>query len=216
MLPNDIYMGIVYDALRILGEKHEDFYINIKPKAGYKSIIQGPCLTTYGKVVEVDREEYSSMDKIRLNIYKESNFNNKPIVFLQSNDNKVAHSGDITSLIYKRLGAVGFVTDGNVRDVDKIDEINFPTFCEGENPIDALHYWALTKYKCTINIHGVEIKPGDYSFASKDGVIVVKEALLERFKIKATEQLNRENRVRNLICNSDMTLDEIEKDTGRW
>ena len=216
MLPSNIYMGIVYDALRILGEKHEDFYIDIKPKAGYESIIQGPCFTTYGKPVEVCEKDYSSLDKIRLGIYKENNFQNNPIVFLQSNDDKVAHSGDITSLIYKKLGAVGFVTDGNVRDIDKIDQIKFPVFCNGENPIDALHYWALTEYQRSININGVEVRPNDYSFASKDGVIVVRQEIFKEFKTIAIQQLDRENKVRDLIRNSTKDFTDIEKETGRW
>ena len=64
MLPNDIYMGIVYDSLRIMGEKPEDFYINIKPKCGYNSIIQGDCFTTYGEVVEDWAVDYSTLTQL--------------------------------------------------------------------------------------------------------------------------------------------------------
>jgi len=217
MLTSEIYMGIVYDSLRILGEKYNDFYINIKPKCGYHEIVQGPCYTTYGEVVEgVDEEEYTKLDNIRLDIYKKNNFSQKPIVFLQANDNKVAHSGDITSLIYQKLGAVGFVTDGNVRDIDIIEKIKFPIFCAGENPIDALGYWALTKFDCNIEIQGVAIKPEDYSFASRDGVIVVRKELIKDFKKIAIEQLNRENKVRSLINDSNKNYSQIVEEVGRW
>ena len=216
MLPNDIYMGIVYDAMRIMGQKYRDFYINIKPKCGYSSIIQGPCFTTCGEIVKVSEKEYTRMDNIRLKFYKEENFSNNPIVFLQANDDKVAHSGDITSLIYKRLGASGFVTDGVVRDIDIIDSLQFPIFCRDENPIDALGYWALTKYQCEIEIDGVQIKPGDYAFASRDGVIIVRNDLLGEFKKIALSELERENKVRYLINNTDKTFKQIVEEMGRW
>jgi len=216
MFSNDIYMGIVYDSMRILGRNYNDFYINISPKAGYTSIIQGPCFTTYGEVVNVSQSEYEVLDNIRLQFYRKHHFMNKPIVLLQANDTKVAHSGDITSLIYKKLGASGFITDGNVRDMDIIDKMKFPVFCKGQNPIDALGYWALTKYQTEIEIMGVKIKPDDYCFASKDGVIVVPNNLIKQFKPIAAEQLERENNIRFLINNKEIDFEEIVKEMGRW
>ena len=216
MLPNDIYMGIVYDSLRIMGEKSSDFYINIKPKCGYNSIIQGDCFTTYGEVVEDWAVDYSKLDNIRLRMYDPKLFVNNPIVFLQANDDKVAHSGDITSLIYKKLGAQGFVTDGIVRDIDIIDKLQFPVFCKDENPIDALDYWALTRFQMDIEIDGVKISPNDYSFASRDGVIIIRSELKDKFKNIALEQLEREKKVRLLINESDKTVEQIVEEMGRW
>lgn len=216
MLPSDVYMGIVYDSMRILGEKYDDFYINIKPKCGYSSIIQGNCFTTYGEIVKDWKVDYDKLDNIRLKMYKPEMFADNPIVFLQSNDDKVAHSGDITSLIYQKLGAIGFVTDGIVRDIDIIDKMNFPIFCRDENPIDALGYWALTKYQQDIEIDGVKISPRDYSFASRDGVIIVRNELKDKFRKTALEQLERENKVRRLINESSMTYEQIVKEMGRW
>lgn len=216
MLPNDIYMGIVYDSLRIMGERYEDFYINLKPKCGYSSIIQGECFTTYGEIVKDWKVDYYKLDNIRLEMYKPEMFANNPIVFLQSNDDKVAHSGDITSLIYQKLGAIGFVTDGIVRDIDIIDKMNFPIFCRDENPIDALGYWALTKYQQDIEIDGVKISPRDYSFASRDGVIIVRNELKDKFRRIALEQFEREDKVRRLINESSMTYEQIVKEMGRW
>ena len=209
-------MGIVYDSMRMLGENYDDFYINIKPTCGYSSIIQGNCFTTYGEVVEDWKVDYDKLDNIRLEMYKPEMFADNPIVFLQSNDDKVAHSGDITSLIYQKLGAVGFVTDGIVRDIDIIDKMNFPIFCRDENPIDALGYWALTKYQQDIEIDGVKISPRDYSFASRDGVIIVRNELKDKFRRIALEQLEREDKVRRLINQSSMSYEQIVEEMGRW
>jgi len=215
-----IYMGIVYDSLRIIGLRHEDFYINLKPKCGYSKIIHGPAFTTFGEKTDanISVEEYQTMDNLRLDIYKKHLFKDKPIVFLQSNDDIVAHSGDLTSLIYKKLGAVGFITDGNVRDIDIIEELQFPVFCKDENPIDAWMYWALTKFQIDIEIDGVNISPGDYTFASRDGVIVVPNEFFDEFKKVSSEQLDRENTIRNMIHNNKSTPDykKLVEELGRW
>jgi len=94
--------------------------------------------------------------------------------------------------------------------------MNFPIFCRDENPIDALGYWALTKYQQDIEIDGVKISPRDYSFASRDGVIIVRNELKDKFRKTALEQLERENKVRRLINESSMTYEQIVKEMGRW
>lgn len=195
---NKIYLGAVYDALRLMGQKEDIFYINIKPKYLNNDLISGEAFTTKGRIVKKN-ENYESLDLIRLNFYKKKYFKKKPIVILEANDNKAAHSGDITSLIYKNLGAVGFITDGNVRDIDKIKRINFPIFCKDINPIDAIDYWALTDFQCKIKINNVEINPGDMVYASNDGVIRVKKNDLKRFMFFLKQILKKENEARILI-----------------
>jgi 4-hydroxy-4-methyl-2-oxoglutarate aldolase len=218
---NKIYLGVVYDALREMGQKLETFYIDIKPKFTNEQIIIGPALTTKGRKVN-RRDNYIKLDKIRIEIYKKELFKNKPIILLQANDNKVAHAGDITCQIYKSLGAVGFITDGNVRDIDKCEEINFPVFCQKTNPIDAINYWALTEYQKNIIIKNVLIKPGDMIYASNDGVIRVKKSDFKKFKLKLNTIIKKENDVRKLIKSIKNKQDykkpllNFLKQKGRW
>lgn len=214
----DVWLGAVYDAMRLLGLKDEEFYLPIYPQVGYKNIIHGPAFTTFGRVVD-KKEDYSSLDEVRLEFYKPEFFKDKPIVVLQANDSKVAHSGDITSLIYKTLGSVGFVTDGIVRDLDLIDSYEYPVFCKGANPIDALDYWALTEYQVPVILHQVQICPGDYLYASRDGVINVPNSLLQRFQEYLVQIITKENNVRkSLIESADIhkTLNDSLIKFGRW
>ena len=218
---NKIYLGAVYDALRSMGQKEDIFYINIKPKHLNNELISGEAFTTKGRIVK-KKENYESLDLIRLNFYKKKYFKKKPIVILESNDNKVAHSGDITSLIYKNLGAAGFITDGNVRDIDKIKKINFPTFCKDINPIDAIDYWALTDFQCKIKINNIEINPGDMLYASNDGIIRVKKNDFKKFLFFLKKILKKENEARTLINfikkknEYSSTLKKFVLRKGRW
>ena len=216
-----LYSGLAYDAMRVLGYRAEQFYIDIKPIAGYDTTLVGPAFTTYGEVVSTN-VDYEKLDNIRLEMYKKEYFVNNPIVLLQANDDKVAHSGDITSLIYKTLGAKGFITDGIVRDIDKIEELKFPIFAKGSNPIDALDYWALTKFNQEIIIKNVKIKPNDLIVANRDGVIVIFQEILEKFYQTVAPILEKEENARNFIIenskNEDMSkiLTDLVEQAGRW
>ena len=217
----EIYLGAVYDAMRLLGYKDSEFYINIKPKAGYSSLVHGPAFTTFGRKVSKD-EDYQILDNIRLEIYKKKYFNDNPIVLLQANDDYCAHSGDITSLIYRSLGAVAFITDGNVRDMDKIDAMQFPVFCKEVNPIDALDYWALTEFNNTIEIEGVAINPGDMVYASSDGVIRVRREDYNKFCENLNSILVKETDARKMVAliatNESYSEDfsNFVNEHGRW
>lgn len=223
MTDSEVYLGAVYDAMHMLGFRAEQFFINIKPLAGYTKLISGPALTTSGRIVSQD-EDYKSLDNIRLQIYRKDYFACNPVVLLEANDNYVAHSGDITSLIYKNLGAIGFVTDGNVRDIDLIDELDFPTFASSANPIDALDYWALDRYNVDIRLHNVLVSPGDIIYASRDGVIRVPKNFQAQFQEKLISVLDKEKRARNLIKgifqqeteDIQAALEKFVLEQGRW
>lgn len=218
-----MYLGACYDALRmIIGDRANSRYINIKPSAGYDgSLLVGPAFTTYGEVVtgpEFDNTTYQELDNIRMEIYRDfqdyfSKF--RPIVCLQSNDSLVAHTGDITSMIYKKMGAVGMLTDGITRDANIIDEIGFPLFSKDVNPIDAIDHWAITGYNEPIEVEGVEIHPGDTICMDKDGALVVPQVHAEEFMANFANVVKREARVR-LKISSGENLDDILDEMGRW
>lgn len=221
LINKNIYSGVAYDAMRLLGFRSEQFYINIKPMAGYNKTIVGPAFTTYGEVVS-NCTDYSDFDNIRFHIYKKKYFENRPIVLLQSNDNYVAHSGDITSLIYQLLGAKGFITDGNIRDIDKINELKFPVFAKDANPIDAIDYWALTKYNTDIVIDNVKISRDDLIVASRDGVICVPKLVIDKFNKHVKMILTKENKAREIIMKNikehnlaSILMGFVAKE-GRW
>ena len=73
--PNNIYLGIVYDAMRISGHKSEHFFIDIKPKIPIKKTIYGPAFTTKGRKVKKN-EDYEKLDMIRIDMYQKKYFNN--------------------------------------------------------------------------------------------------------------------------------------------
>jgi len=220
-IPDDVYLGAVYDALNLMIDDPTKFVLNIKPVAGYSKIVHGPALTLYGRKI-TKHEDYSQMDNKRFEFYKPELYKNNPIILLQSNDNIISHTGDITSKIFKKLGAKAYISDGIARDIELIDEIKFPVFCKNVNPIDAIsNKWAYTNINIPITIENLLIYPNDYIFASKDGVIVIPQEMYNKFLIKLNFIMEKERDIRTFVTNTNKNnlVEEIEnfiKDKGRF
>ena len=212
-IPDDVYLGAVYDALNLMVDDATKYVLNIKPIAGYSKIVHGPALTLYGRKI-TKYEDYSQMDNKRFEFYKPELYKNNPIILLQSNDNIISHTGDITSKIFKKLGAKAYITDGIARDIELIDEIKFPVFCKSINPIDAIsNNWAYTDINIPITIENLLIYPNDYIFASKDGVIVIPREMYNEFLIKLNFIMEKERDIRKFVTNINKNnlVEEIEK-----
>ena len=141
---------------------------------------------------------------------------------MESNDSIISHTGDITSTIFKKLGAAGYVTDGIARDIELIEEVGFPVFCRDVNPIDAIsNNWAYTDINVPIKIDNLLIYPDDYIFASKDGVIIIPKSLKTGFFDELTKILEKERTIRTFVRNTNKEeikghIDDFIKKHGRF
>lgn len=212
-----LYGGLVYDTLRLLGLKDSEFMLNtnIRPLDN-NSLIWGPAFTTNGAIV--GPKDYEKWDKIRLEIYDK--VKQEDVIVLAANEYTVAHSGDITSRIYKMHGAQAFVTDGNVRDSRIIRDIKFPCFCSGTNPIDAIDYWAIVDYNNPVDLwsttfNKLTVYPGDYIFGDADGVMVIRKQLLDNFYKTFYNVSKKEELIRQRVMRRE-PIQQIYDEMGRW
>jgi regulator of RNase E activity RraA len=88
-----------------------------------------------------------------------------------SNDS--AFWGELFSAAALGAGAVGVVTDGNLRDTDKIARLGFPAFSPGRRPIDFRARMRIVEHDAPVTLYGVHVAPGDLILADDDGVVVV-------------------------------------------
>lgn len=220
-IPNDVYLGAVYDAMNIITDDATKYYLNIKPQCGYEKIVHGPALTIQGRKIS-SNEDYEKMDEIRYEAYNPDLYKNKPIMVLEAGgDMTVAHLGDITCQVYKKLGAVGMITDGITRDADIIDKLKFPVFCKDVTPVDALNKWAYVNHNCPIHLCDKNIFPDDYIFASKDGIIFVPRKLKKKFLVELNNVLIKERGVRKIINdanknNLQKVITDYSREKGRF
>jgi 4-hydroxy-4-methyl-2-oxoglutarate aldolase len=98
------------------------------------------------------------------------------IVIATDNSNASAFWGELFSAAAKGRGAVGVLTDGNVRDVDKIREVGFAAYSRSRRPVDFKGRMVLVESQRPVKIGGVSIAPGDLVAIDDDGGAVVPQA----------------------------------------
>jgi 4-hydroxy-4-methyl-2-oxoglutarate aldolase len=83
--------------------------------------------------------------------------------------------GDLLLGIARNRGAVAFVTDGLVRDVDDIEALEFPVFAAGVIPNSPARNGPGT-VGLPVQCGGLNIASGDIVIGDRDGVVVVPHA----------------------------------------
>lgn len=98
------------------------------------------------------------------------------VIIATDESNDSAFWGELFSAAAIGAGAVGVVTDGNLRDTPKIAGLGFPAFSRSRRPIDYRRRMAITDVRGTVMVGAVQITDGDLVLADDDGVVVVPQA----------------------------------------
>jgi len=83
-----------------------------------------------------------------------------------------AAAGDRLVGMMKNCGAVGFVTDGPMRDYQGVVPVGLPVWCAGLTPASP-HIMGPGSVGFPVQIGGQEVETGDMIVADQDGVVVV-------------------------------------------
>jgi regulator of RNase E activity RraA len=90
--------------------------------------------------------------------------------------------GEMMSTRALKLGAVGAVVNGYMRDTRPVLDLNFPTFAWGAFAQDQGSRGKVIDFRLPIEIEGIAIHPGDIVFGDVDGVCIIpNEAEVEAF-----------------------------------
>lgn len=89
-----------------------------------------------------------------------------------------AVTGDLVLGMAKNSGAVGFVTDGYVRDLEGCIAVGLPVHCAGVTPNSPAKVGPGT-VGFPINLGGRTVQPGDIIAGDRDGVVVVPLAKID-------------------------------------
>ena len=87
-------------------------------------------------------------------------------------DDQYAVSGGNVCAIAQQNGIAGFIVDGVVRDLDEVQELQFPIHALGVCPKPGAKK-VLTEDLPTVNVGGVVVQAGDIIVADNDGVAVI-------------------------------------------
>jgi len=107
--------------------------------------------------------------------------------------------GELMAAVAIERGAAGAILDGYSRDTRGILALDFPCFSFGAYAQDQSPRGKVIDFRCSININGVQIEPGDILIGDIDGVCVVPQAAEEEVFIKSLEKARGERTVLKAI-----------------
>lgn len=113
-------------------------------------------------------------------------------VFACGGSSRIAPWGGLLSTATRARGAAGCVTDGFVRDVLQIRELQLPVFAGGIAPLDSKGRGQIKEVDVPVICGGVRVAPGDLILGDADGVVVVPQAREAEVLERAFDKLNSE------------------------
>lgn len=102
------------------------------------------------------------------------------------------HAGEMMATTMKRVGAVGLVTDGGLRDIREI------------NALGGFHYYGrglvvahgrpcIYDVGATVNIDGMEVRPGDLLHGDENGITIIPAEIAAQVAARAIEHREMEH-----------------------
>jgi regulator of RNase E activity RraA len=119
-----------------------------------------------------------------------------------------AFLGEVHAAILQRLGCVGAVTNGSVRDLPAIARMGFSLFAGG--PAVSHAYVHIVDYGCPVTLGGLTIQPGDLLHADVHGVLSVPLEIAADIPAAANQLFDREGKVLELCRSADFSLAKLQ------
>ena len=119
------------------------------------------------------------------------------------------HFGDGLATTTMRLGAIGLVTDGGVRDVDTVREMGFHYFAPGMVP--AHGNFGFHEAQVPVEVSGVVVNPGDLIHADINGVTMIPTDIVPQVIERAREVTRRETASHAWVKGDEFSLDALRR-----
>ena len=117
--------------------------------------------------------------------------------------------GDIVATISTRLGAIGIVTDGGVRDLEGVAPLGFHVFAAGF--VVAHGTFNIEEVGIPVEISGTVVKPGDLIHGDASGVTTVPLEIAHRLYAECLKVREQEAGLRDFAISKDFTLETLRK-----
>ena len=189
--------SIVHDALRIENYSNQTLPNEIIPLQ-FENIIAGKVWTISGSLKKNLKESDSLLSWTNFLSKAQDN----SIIVCQPNNHEIALMGELSAETLKLKNIRGYITDGGCRDVTRIKtEIKLPVYCRFTTPKDVTGRWIVEEMGTSIVIGDVKIVTGDYLIADEDGIVIIPNNIIDKIIIRAKNDLNSENKMREAILN---------------
>ena len=120
-----------------------------------------------------------------------------------------AFIGEVMTSIYQRLGCIGTVTNGHVRDVDEVHAAGFHFFAGGVCVSHA--YVHQLDFGSPVEVGGVTVRPGDLLHGDKHGVVIVPKEIAKDIPQAAQKVAEHEQRIIGHCKSPEFNLEELKR-----
>ena len=137
------------------------------------------------------REDLTDVHAPRLNMQRAAIESLQPgevLVIDARNETDAGTIGDIFAMRAIRLGAVGIVTDGAVRDTPALAQMDIATYHRASHGGTFRRLHMPVDQQVPIACAGVTVIPGDVIVGDDEGVVVVPAAIADEVAVEATQQ----------------------------
>ena len=153
---------------------------------------------------------------VRYELFEAIEIAPNPVVIVMKNigsrESHSCHFGDGLATICSRLGAVGVVTDGGVRDIDTVYEMNFHYFAPGVVP--AHGNFGFHEVGVPVEISGVTIEPGDIIHGDVNGVVMIPPNRVDDVISESHRVLKKESELREWVSTEEFSIENLRKRIG--
>jgi 4-hydroxy-4-methyl-2-oxoglutarate aldolase len=125
---------------------------------------------------------------------------------------RVAYWGEVMTTIALRLGAVGLLTDGGVRDLDEVEDLGFQYFAPF--PVVAHGNFEVVSVGEPVSIYGQRIQSGDVIHGDGNGVVLVPDQSFPVIRDKVEAVRSGEKSVMEYINSDDFSLEGLKERAG--
>lgn len=132
------------------------------------------------------------------------------VMCVQDYDDPPGHGamwGEVMSTIFKALGCLGVVTDGCVRDLKEVREMDFNFFARSACVSHA--YVRVEEIGVPVTIGGVTVKPGDLLHADRHGVLLVPQEIAAQLPAAADRIIEREQTLIKWVRSADFSAEKL-------
>jgi regulator of RNase E activity RraA len=115
--------------------------------------------------------------------------------------------GDVIASLSRRLGAVGIVTDGGVRDLDGVRPLGFHVFAAGL--VVAHGTFNIIDVGIPVELSGVQVQPGDLIHGDSSGVTTIPPEIADKVYAQCQQVREREIGLRDYAHSRDFSLEGL-------
>ena len=191
-MQRELYTGVICDVLDSLGFRDQAMEADVRP-VGPKMTLVGRARTAlsvdvYEEVENPYAKEIAWVDALQPG---------DVAVGCTNRSRRTGLWGELLSTAARARGARGAVTDGYVRDVRRIIQMQFPVFAAGMRPVDSRGRSVVLDFDVPILCAGVTVRTGDIVFADIDGVAIIPQQVAEETVARALEKVRLEDESRS-------------------